>query len=106
MTTTRAQRAAALERWADDISTDDLVEADTASLRTIAELVEQRDDIDNALLDAIRNARRAERSWSEIGAMLGVSKQAAQRKYAGRDGGGHRVRTQSPSPSRVAPRSE
>jgi hypothetical protein len=34
------------------------------------------------LLDAIRDARNADRSWSGIGAMLGVSKQAAQRKYA------------------------
>lgn len=80
--TTRAQRAAALERWADGVDADDLVEADTAALRTIAELVEQRDDVESALLEAIRNARRADRSWSEIGAMLGVSKQAAQRKYA------------------------
>jgi ABC-type transporter Mla subunit MlaD len=80
--TTRAQRAAALERWADEVGADDLVEANTAALRTIAELAEQRDDIDKALLDAIRDARNADRSWSEIGAMLGVSKQAAQRKYA------------------------
>jgi hypothetical protein len=80
--TTRAERATALERWADEIDADDLVEAQTAALRTIAELVEQRDDIDTALLDAIRDARNVDRSWSEIGAMLGVSKQAAQRKYA------------------------
>ena len=82
MTPTRAQRADALEQWADDVNDDDLVEANTAALRTIAELVEQRDDVDMALLDAIRDARNADRSWSEIGAMLGVSKQAAQRKYA------------------------
>jgi hypothetical protein len=82
MTTTRAQRTEAFERWADDVDTEDLVEARTAALRTIAELVEQRDDVDAALLDAIRDARGADRSWSEIGAMLGVSKQAAQRKYA------------------------
>lgn len=82
MTTTRAQRADALERWADTVDADDLVEAKTAALRTIAELVERRDDVDAALLDAIRDARNADRSWSEIGAMLGVSKQAAQRKYA------------------------
>ena len=82
MTTTRMQRAEALERWADDVNDDDLVEANTAALRTIAELVEQRDDVDTALLNAIRDARNADRSWSEIGAMLGVSKQAAQRKYA------------------------
>jgi hypothetical protein len=56
MTTTRTQRADALERWADDV--------------------------DTALLDAICDARNADRSWSEIGAMLGVSKHAAQRKYA------------------------
>jgi hypothetical protein len=84
MTTTRAQRANALERWADNVDSADLVEAETAALRTIADLVEQRDDVDTALLDAIRDARRADRSWSEIGAMLGVSKQAAQRKYAGK----------------------
>ncbi len=54
----------------------------TMFIGPIAELAEQRDDIDTALLDAIRDARRADRSWSEIGAMLGVSKQAAQRKYA------------------------
>ena len=82
MTTTRAQRAKALERWADEVDTGDLVEAKTAALRSIAELVEQRDGVDTALLDAVREAREADRSWSEIGAMLGVSKQAAQRKYA------------------------
>jgi hypothetical protein len=81
-TTTRAQRADALERWVDDHDGDDLVEANTAALRTIAELVEQRDDVDTALLDAIRDARNADHSWCEFGAMLGVSKQAAQRKYA------------------------
>ena len=82
MTTTRAQRADALARWADEVDANDLVEAKTAALRTIAQLVEQRDDVDTALLDAVRDAREADRSWSEIGAMLGVSKQAAQRKYA------------------------
>jgi hypothetical protein len=59
----------------------DLKEADTASLRVIAKLAEERDDLDDRLTDAIGLARRAHRSWSEIGAMLGVSKQAAQRKY-------------------------
>lgn len=82
MTKTRAQRADALERWADDVDADDLVEAKTGALRNIAELVEQRDEVATALLEAIRDARNNDRSWSEIAAMLGVSKQAAQRKYA------------------------
>ena len=82
MTKTRAQRAVALEQWADRVAPDDLVVADTDALRSIAELAEQRDEVDAALIDAIRSAREEDRSWSEIGAMLGVSKQAAQRKYS------------------------
>jgi hypothetical protein len=50
---TRAQRTGSLERWADEVDADDLVEAKTAALRTIAESADQRDDIDTALLDAI-----------------------------------------------------
>jgi hypothetical protein len=34
----------------------------------------------------VEEARKAHRSWSEIGAMLGVTKQAAQRKYASKVG--------------------
>jgi hypothetical protein len=82
MSKTRAQRAAALEEWADRISSDELVAADTEALRVIAELAEQREGVDAAIVEAVRSARAARRSWSEIGAMLGVSKQAAQRKYA------------------------
>lgn len=82
MSTTRAQRAEALEAWADRVDPDELRDAGTGALRAIAELVEQRDALDDELTEVVRTARRAHRSWSEIGAMLGVSKQAAQRKYA------------------------
>lgn len=81
MTKSRAERAAALEAWADTVEPDDLREADTDSLRRIADLAQQRDQVDSALAESVRAARAAHRSWSEIGAMLGVSKQAAQRKY-------------------------
>lgn len=80
--TTRAERTAALEAWADRVDTDDLVSADTDALRAIVELAEQRDGLDAAIIEAVRSARAANRSWSEIGAMLGVLKQAAQRKYS------------------------
>jgi chromosome segregation ATPase len=79
--TTRADRAAALERWADEVVEDELREVDMSALREIAELAERRLVIDAELTEAVRRARRAQRTWSEIGAMLGVSKQAAQRKY-------------------------
>lgn len=82
MSKTRPERAAALEAWADRVRADELVEADTEALKAVAELADRRDEVDAALLEAVRSARAANRSWSEIGAMLGVSKQAAQRKYA------------------------
>ncbi|MCP4961423.1 MAG: hypothetical protein GY925_19430 [Actinomycetia bacterium] len=77
----RTKRVAALEQWADQVEADELVELDTSVLRVVAGLVEERDRIDAELTDAVRSARAERRSWSQIGAMLGVSKQAAQRKY-------------------------
>ena len=81
MNKTRADRTRALEELADRVAAEDLKVADTKALRVIAELADQRAEIDEALEAAVRSARRAHRTWSEIGAMLGVSKQAAQRKY-------------------------
>jgi predicted O-methyltransferase YrrM len=78
----RAQRAENLERWAEDVAPEELVLLDTSELRRVAEVVEQRDAVDAELIEAVVAARRAGRSWSEIGTMLGVSKQAAQRRYA------------------------
>ena len=82
MTKTHAKRARALEEWAEQVDPDDLTTADTNVLRMIAELADKKNEIDEELTAAISAARQANRSWSEIGAMLGVSKQAAQRKYA------------------------
>jgi hypothetical protein len=79
---TRSETAKALEAWADAIEPTELVVADAEALRAITELSERRDELASALIEAVRSARLAQRSWSEIGAMLGVSKQAAQRKYA------------------------
>ena len=81
MTKTRAERVAGLEAWADRVSANELREADTEGLRTIADLAKQRDRVEDELTAAVQAARRANRSWSEIGAMLGVSEQAAQREY-------------------------
>jgi len=81
MSKTRAERARALEEWAERVESSDLKEADTEVLRTIAELAERRDEVEQELTESVRSARQAHRSWSEIGTVLGVSKQAAQRKY-------------------------
>ena len=81
VTKTRAERADALEEWADAVDADDLVEVDTSTLKAIAELAGQREAVEDRLADAVRSARQDNRSWSEIGAMLGVTKQAAQQRY-------------------------
>jgi len=59
----------------------DSKEEDTKALRTIAELAERRAEVESELTEAVRSARHARRSWSEIGTILGVSKQAAHRTY-------------------------
>jgi hypothetical protein len=79
--TTRADKAAELERWAEKVKSTELAAIDTSALRKLARLAEQREALDDEVTDAVHAARRANRSWSEIGTMLGVSKQAAQRKY-------------------------
>ena len=82
LSTTRAQRAVNLEKWADNVEESELVDIDTDELKAIAEFAARRDRLEDALIEAVRTARRHGKSWSQIGAMLGVSKQAAQRKYA------------------------
>ena len=77
----RAEKAAALERWADKVEPGELPAIDTTALRHLAQLAEQREALDDEVTDPVHAARQANRSWSDIGKMLGVSKQAAQRKY-------------------------
>ncbi len=81
MRKSRTEPPEALEKWAERVESTDLREADTEALRTIAELAERREEVEAELTEAVGSARQAQRSWSEIGMMLGVSKQAAQRKY-------------------------
>lgn len=82
MTKSREERSKAVEKWAETVEFSDLETADTSALRTITELVDRREDVDEQITEAVIAARQADRSWSEIGAMLGVSKQAAQRRYS------------------------
>lgn len=78
---TRDEKSSALERWADNVDPGDVVAVDASVLRHLAKLADQRAELDAAVIEAVHAARTANRSWSEIGVMLGVSKQAAQHKY-------------------------
>jgi hypothetical protein len=82
MKPTRAELAAELEQWAEDVEAEDLVAVDSSALQLLSRLAAQRESVESELAEAVRVARSANRTWSEIGTMLGVSKQAAQRKYA------------------------
>jgi len=77
----RTEKASRLERWAEGVSSEELVSVDTDVLQHLAQLADQRTSLESDLREAVVVARRSGRSWAEIGAMLGVSKQAAQRKY-------------------------
>ena len=76
------QRAEAFEAWADSVDPADLKPADTRALQAITRLTDLREEVDAAILEAVQEARRDHRTWAEIGAMLGVTRQAAQHKYA------------------------
>ena len=75
------ERAEAFEAWADSVHPADLEPADTRALQTITRLTDLRKEIEAAIFDAVCEARRTGHTWSEIGVMLNVSKQAAQQKY-------------------------
>lgn len=75
------QCAEAFETWADNVHPADLEPADTRALQTITRLTDLRKEIEAAIFDAVCEARRTGHTWSEIGVMLGVSKQAAQQRY-------------------------
>ena len=81
MSDAHAEQLAALEAWADRVRPEHLREVDTSALRRLAELADRRASIETEITAAVREARAAGGSWSMIGFMLGVSKQAAQQRY-------------------------
>ncbi|MCY4422896.1 MAG: hypothetical protein OXC06_07490 [Acidimicrobiaceae bacterium] len=75
------QRAEAFAAWAENLDPSDLRPLDTRALQQLSKLAGLRQDIDDAILAAVREARQQCSTWSEIGSMLGVTKQAAQQRF-------------------------
>ena len=50
----------------------------------LAELVALRDELEDAIVVAIRGQRSIGRSWAYIGAALGIKRQSAQERYGER----------------------
>lgn len=85
MPRTRAQleqAAADAEAWLDQLADDETATAEDASdLRAIAAAVRALSAAEAELDDAVAAARTNGKSWGAIGAVLGVSKQAARVRY-------------------------
>lgn len=63
-----------------------IIEATTQAARTdataaLSELAALRSLVDGLTVDYVEKCRREGRSWAQIGACLGVSKQAAHERY-------------------------
>lgn len=57
------------------------VQAPVEGLEDLARLKVLRDDVENMIVKAVREARRKGYSWYKIGPALGVSRQAAEERY-------------------------
>jgi hypothetical protein len=75
------QAAADAEAWLDSLDPEATPAEDTSDLREIGLLLGKQVSLQKQLEDAVVAARHNGRSWSEIGLVLGISKQAARERY-------------------------
>ena len=71
-----------VEGWLDELDPDETPAQEASDLAAIGRAVDDRDRAEVLLETLVRDARAHGKSWAMIGLALGVSKQAAQRKYA------------------------
>ena len=86
MPRTRAQLEQAVaytEAWLDALDPEALAspDSDGADLRAIAEALHTVAAVDLALADQVAKARANGRTWTQIGTVLVVSKQAARERF-------------------------
>jgi hypothetical protein len=86
MPRTREQLKKALsdtEVWLDQLDPETIAsdESDAADLRAIGEALHAVAASDLALADQVARARANGRTWTQIGSVLGVSKQAARERF-------------------------
>jgi hypothetical protein len=71
-----------VEAWLDTLDPNTIEWKDAAPLRRILHAREAVDSAEEDLRRAVREANEAGHSWTAIGMYLGVSKQAAHRRFA------------------------
>ncbi|MEV1131367.1 hypothetical protein [Agromyces sp. NPDC049794] len=75
-----------VEEWLDSLDPERIEWKDAAHLRAVAKARDELGQAEQALRAAIRDAHDHGDSWTAIGMVLGISRQAAHRKYAGGQG--------------------
>ncbi len=85
----RTQHKSDVEGWLDTLDPATTPAKDARHLREIGQALANLEDAERALEKAITDARAAGDSWTAIGAVLGTSRQAAQRKFGSKVTGGN-----------------
>ena len=80
---TKATRSQSVEEWLDSLDPATTKFRDGVYLRAIGEALDAIEAAERQLEVAVAEAKRAGESWSAIGMVLGTSRQAAHRKFAG-----------------------
>jgi hypothetical protein len=82
MANTRARGS--VEDWLDSLDPASTPASDAADLRRIGAAAQTVETAERKLGEAVDDARKQGRSWSSIGMVLGISKQAAQQRFSHR----------------------
>jgi hypothetical protein len=72
------------ERWADSLDPETARVQDTGDLRAIAEATDAIHADEARLREAVATARAHGKSWNQIAIALGVTRQAARQRFAGK----------------------
>lgn len=80
------EAARRFEQWADELDPDTAVVQDAAELRAISEAAEAARRDEAILTERVAAARASGQSWNRIALALGVSRQAARQRFAGKIG--------------------
>lgn len=71
-----------IDAWLDSLDPAEIEWKDAAGLRRLIAAQDALAAAEQELRSAVRDAHESGLSWTAIGGILGVSKQAAHRKYA------------------------
>jgi hypothetical protein len=74
------------QQWADELDSDTAVVENAEELRAIAEAAESARRDEAILTERVAAARARGQSWNRIALALGVSRQAARQRFAGKIG--------------------